>query len=148
MSRKHLELMRFKMIRKILVVAVGICIAVGAFAHDLTGNEVAEKGRLMTLIGILENDGDELYLTADGGKTYLIHIGPEWYAEKIGFLSVAERAKTSGAATVRGFVYAEDISPVYIALDGKYFAFRHENRAPMWAGRGNRRNAIGAENDS
>ena len=135
------------MIRKTLVVVVGVCIAFGAFAHDLTGRDVADRGKLMTLSGIFESDDDELYLTADG-KTYLIHIGPEWYAEKIGFLSVAERAKTSGAATVRGFVYAEDISPVYIALDGKYFAFRHENRAPMWAGRGNRRNAIGAENDS
>lgn len=101
MSCKHLELRRFEIIKKALVMTVGICIAAGAFAHDLTGRDVADHGELMTLTGVLRSDGNELYLKADG-TTYLIHMGPDWYAEEIGF-----PAETGKAATISGFVYSE-----------------------------------------
>ncbi len=53
-----------------------------ALVPDASPLLVVDQGTLMTLSGTLGIDGDELYPEADG-ETYLIHIGPEWYAEKM-----------------------------------------------------------------
>ena len=68
------------MVKKIVFVFVGILMTAGLFAHDLQGKDVVEKGRYSVLSGTLKVDEDELYVATDEG-TYLIHKGPEWYAE-------------------------------------------------------------------
>ncbi len=122
------------MVKKITLILLGSLMTVGLYAHDLTGKEVVEKGRYSVLSGTLKVDEDELYIDTDKG-TYLIHIGPEWYAEEIGFPQT-----TGKSARVKGFVEDQDISPTTIAVDGKTYIFRDRSGRPGWGGRGNRDN--------
>ena len=122
------------MVKKITFILLGILVTAGLYAHDLLGKDVVEQGRYSALSGTLRVDEDELYIETDGG-TYLIHIGPEWYAEEIGFPQT-----TGKSARVKGFVADQDISPTTIAVDGKTYIFRDRFGRPGWGGRGNRDN--------
>jgi hypothetical protein len=122
------------MVKKISFVLLGILMTAGLFAHDLQGRDVVEKGRYTVLSGTLRVDEDELYIDTDKG-IYLMHLGPEWYAEEIHF------PRTTGkAAKVEGFVVDGDISPTTIAVDSVTYSFRDNTGRPGWAGRGNRDN--------
>ena len=122
------------MVKKIAFVLVGILVTAGLFAHDLQGKDIVEKGHYRVLTGTLTVDDDELYIDAAEG-IYLIHKGPEWYAEEIGF-----HIASGKSAKVKGFVEGQDISPATITVDGKIYTFRDSYGRPGWAGRGNRDN--------
>jgi hypothetical protein len=117
------------MTKKITIILLMVStVTAGVFAHDLKGKDIAETGKIVIVKGVLNLEDNELYLKTDD-TIYTIHLGPEWYAEEIGF------PKSSGeSATVEGFAVAEDIAPLTIVVRGKTYTFRDEDGAPAWAG--------------
>jgi hypothetical protein len=122
---------------------IAAMLAASAFASlsasdALYGRDVVESGAKATLSGILIEEAGEWSLkTAD--KVYAVHLGNYLviYPKGIG-LEEGDRA------TVRGFVAGLDVSAISVAAGGAIYEFRGEDGAPLWSGRGNRRNAAGA----
>ena len=113
--------------------------AAWGFAHDLEGKDIAAEGTIISVAGSLKVEEDELYLKTKEA-VYLIHLGPEWYSEEIGFAKVDGRS-----AVIEGFAVSEEIAPVTILVDGNIYTYRQENGLPAWAGRGNRDNQKNGE---
>lgn len=124
------------MTKKTLSILIILLITTGLFASDseLTGKEIASKGSLCDIEGIFEIEDSEWYLRTDD-KFYIIHKGPDWYTEEIGFLPPEGKQ-----VTVQGFALGEVISPCTISIAGTQYAFRNQEGAPLWGGRGNRSN--------
>ena len=122
------------MLRKIFLISVLVAAGFSLFAgeHDLKGRDIAERGEKVELSGIFKVDDNELYLVTDS-KELIIHLGPQWYSDEIGF-----SGKDWVEGTVKGFFYEQEISPITIQVDGKIYSFRDEDGLPAWRGRGER----------
>ena len=110
--------------------------ATAVFASDseLTGGEIASKGLVCTLEGTFEIEDSEWYLRTEN-QFYIVHKGPDWYTEEIGFLPPEGKQ-----VVVEGFVLEDVISPCTISIKGTQYAFRSLEGYPLWGGRGNRSN--------
>lgn len=122
----------------VLVIALAAVVTTGVFAADeLRGRDVARDGRLATVTGTLLYDQDEWFLDARG-QTWELHMGPLGHDEALPFTDGVQ-------ATVRGFVLAEHIAPLWVTIGEQTFDFWHEARYPRWAGEGARMNAADEE---
>jgi hypothetical protein len=116
----------------VLMVLAAMVATVPLFA--MTGRDVAAEGRLATLSGDLLSEDNEWFLVAPDGR-YEIHLGPLGHEGTLPFAD-------GTAATLRGFVLPEHIAPITVSADGQSFEFWHEERYPLWAGSGDRKNAV------
>ncbi len=124
------------MTKKTLFILIILLITAGVFASDseLTGREIASKGSIRILEGTFEIEDSEWYLRTEN-NFYIVHKGPDWYTEEIGFLPPEGKL-----VVVEGFVLEEVISPCTITSKGTLYAFRSQDGDPLWGGRGNRSN--------
>ena len=127
------------MTKKLMFVLFISVLSLGAYAHDITGSELASRGDIITLEGTLKVVDSECYLVSGSGE-YLLHLGPEWYSEEIGF-----QEEDGQVVSVTGYVLGNDIAPVKISYGGKTFEFRNQDGIPLWSGRGRRQNAWQAD---
>jgi len=114
-----------------LVFAIVLLVTVSMFA-TLKGKDVADKGVVSDVSGLLSTEGSEWYLNSSG-KEMIIHLGPEFYRDEIG-LKLEENKNIE----ITGFVYEDEITPIAVKFDGKEYSFRDQYGRPAWAGRGNR----------
>ncbi|TVR31752.1 MAG: hypothetical protein EA404_09485 [Spirochaetaceae bacterium] len=112
---------------------------VGVFGDDTRtlGRDVARDGRLSELSGSLEHRDNEWFVDAGDGS-YQLMMGRYGYEQP---LPLAEGA----AVEVRGFAVPDYVAPISVATRGESAEFWHEARYPLWAGSGERRNAIGEQ---
>ncbi len=124
------------MIKKALFILIGILMATAIFASDseLTGKDIAAEGTVNNLEGTFEIEDSEWYLRTEN-QLYIVHKGPDWYTEEIGFLPPEGQQ-----VVVEGFVLGNTISPCTITSDNTLYAFRSSEGDPLWRGRGNRSN--------
>ena len=115
------------------VIAAFVIFGVAADAAALTGRDVARDGELTRLKGTLEYRDNEWFLDTPGGS-YEVHMGPLGHEESSAF-------STGALAHVWGFAIPEHIAPISVTTDGDVYEFWHEERYPLWAGNGDRRNA-------
>lgn len=93
----------------------------------------------MDLSGSVVYRDNEWFLNVHDGL-YEIHMEPFGHDESLPF--------TEGATVeIRGFVLPEHIAPVRVTTGGETYEFRHEQRYPLWAGAGERRNAVEERGD-
>jgi hypothetical protein len=94
----------------------------------LKGRDLVQLGKVATLTGTLEQHGDEWGLKV-GTTSYEIHLGPGDYRINEGlFLHHGD------LATVKGYVYGNDIAVMEIEAGGKTVTLRDETGRPAWAG--------------
>lgn len=99
-----------------------------ALADTLRGRDFVRLGEINTLHGTLVQEGTEWTLRVSD-KIYAIHLGPSEYRESNGYVL------TDGAeATVKGFVYEQDVTVTTIETGGKVMTLRDETGRPAWAG--------------
>ena len=124
------------MTKKTLFILISILMATAVFASDseLTGREIASKGSIRILEGTFEIEDSEWYLRTED-QFYIVHKGPDWYTEEIGFLPPEGKQ-----VLVEGFVLGDVISPCTITSKNTLYAFRSQEGYPLWGGRGNRSN--------
>ena len=115
---------------------LAILVAVGVVADDSApvGRDVALEGSLTDVTGTLRYQDDEWYLNA-GGSVYELHLGV--FGHEVG-LPFSDGA----TAEVNGFVTSDHFAPIRIASGGQTVEFWHPDRYPLWAGSGERRNAV------
>ncbi len=113
--------------------------SVGVFGDDTRtlGRDVARDGRLSELSGSLERRDNEWFVDAGDGS-YQLMMGRYGYEQP---LPLAEGA----AVEVRGFAVPDYVAPISVATRGESAEFWHEARYPLWAGSGERRNAVGEQ---
>jgi hypothetical protein len=121
-----------KMKTKIILVFVVILLVTISVFADMKGKDVAEKGQVSDVSGVLSTENNEWYLNSSD-KKMIIHLGPEFYRDEIG-LKLEENKKIE----INGFVYQDEVTPITIKFDGKEYMFRDQYGRPGWAGRGNR----------
>ena len=104
--------------------------------EELVGRDVAREGTLQTVDGTLRYQDDEWYLSA-GRRVYELHMGPFGHDESLAL-------RDGSLARVEGFVVGDHIAPLSLVSEGVTHEFWHADRYPLWAGAGNRRNAVDA----
>jgi hypothetical protein len=85
---------------------------------------------LDTYSGTLVYDDPEWRLETDGGE-YLLGLGNRSYLE-----STAPFLEPGMMAEVTGYFSDDELTVVTLTVDDKEVAFRNEDGAPLWAGRG------------
>ncbi len=122
---------------RILIAAVlATAVTIGAFATNGTpvGREVARDGAVSELRGTLEHRDDEWFVETDDAS-YQLMLGRFGHTKELPY--------TEGAAVeVSGFSVPEYVAPMSVTTDGVQQEFWHEARYPLWAGGGERRNAV------
>ncbi len=119
----------------VLVLGLSGLIAGGVLAgDDVLGRDVARDGAYASLSGSLFYENDEWMLEA-GDASLELHMGPYGHDESLPFVAGTE-------AMVRGFVIPGHMSPISVETGGEQYDFWHEERYPLWAGSGERRNAV------
>ncbi|MCK4798571.1 MAG: hypothetical protein KAT05_14415 [Spirochaetes bacterium] len=118
-------------IKTLLILFSVVLLSISAFA-DVRGRDVMTKGEIKSIEGNLKSDDGEWLLEANG-KTYEIHLGPEFYREKIGL-----QLKEDESVKIHGYVYENDIAPIVITYNDKEYLFRDKDGRPLWAGKGKR----------
>jgi hypothetical protein len=94
----------------------------------LRGRDLVQLGTVATLTGTLEQHGDEWGLKV-GTTSYEIHLGPGDYRTNKGlFLNHGD------LATVKGYVYGNDIAVMEIKAGGKTVTLRDDTGRPAWSG--------------
>ncbi len=105
----------------------------------LKGRDLVQMGKIATLTGTLEQHGDEWGLKV-GTTSYEIHLGPGDYRTNEGLV-----LNHGDQATVKGYVYGNDIAVMEIEGGEKTVTLRDETGRPAWAGskfsRGGRSNS-------
>ena len=103
----------------------------------LTGKDIAEQGRIITVSGSFFEENGEWYLNSSEKENtvYAVHVGNEDYAESIGF-----RVKNGDKADVEGFAVGNDIAACRIITGEKEYIFRDGEGIPAWRGNGRGRN--------
>jgi hypothetical protein len=105
-------------------------------ADSLAGRDIVDQGSKLTLSGtLIDEDGEWSLKTAD--KTYAVHLGNYAILYPKGI-----NLKDGAEARVRGFLVGEDVSAISLVTNGSSYTFRNEDGTPLWAGRGNKRNAV------
>ena len=124
------------MTKKTLFILISILMATAIFASDseLTGKDIAANGTINNLTGTFEIEDSEWYLRTED-QFYIVHKGPDWYTEEIGFLPPEGKQ-----VVVEGFVLGDTISPCTITSNNTLYTFRNQEGFPLWGGRGNRSN--------
>ncbi len=123
---------RTKIISVVLATLIVGTVAADAVAE--IGRDVASEGRLTDISGSLAYHDNEWFLHAPDGR-YEVHMGPFGHDGALAF--------TEGASVdMRGFVIPEHIAPVTVTIDDHVYEFWHEERYPLWAGTGERQNAV------
>ncbi|GAB6089955.1 hypothetical protein [Spirochaeta dissipatitropha] len=103
------------------------------------GRETAADGARQSLEGSLSYQDAEWFLES-GSELYQLLMG-RYRHEK-------DLALTDGAqAVVDGFVHRNTIAPISIQSGGETMEFWGENRMPLWAGAGQRKNAVQSDSD-
>ncbi len=119
----------------VLILGLSGLIAGGVLAGDaVLGRDVARDGAYASLSGSLLYEHDEWLLETKDASLEL-HMGPYGHDESLPFVAGAE-------AMVRGFVIPGHMSPISVETGGEQHDFWHEGRYPLWAGNGERRNAV------
>lgn len=110
--------------------------AAGVFADEAepVGRDVAREGSLTDVVGTLRYQDNEWYLDARG-STYELHMGIFGHEDGLPFSDGA-------TAEVYGFVMPSHIAPIRVVSGGQAVEFWHADRYPLWAGSGERRNAV------
>ena len=129
--------MRHTVIRLAVVLAViaGLALPASAGAdEDPGGRDIARMGTLHTVEGILRSVDDEWALESET-TLYELHMGRAGHEAELPFRDGAH-------AVVRGFVHKEHIAPIVVETGGTASRFWTEDRYPVWAGSGQRRNAV------
>jgi hypothetical protein len=107
-------------------------------AESLSGRDIADRGSKVSLSGTLvEENGEWSLKTAD--RIYAVHLGNYTILYPKGI-----NLKDGDSASVSGFLVGEDLSAIKLTSKGATYAFRQEDGTPLWAGRGNNRNEVGA----
>ena len=134
--------------KKLLVIGISavlmITLTAGVLAESLLGREVVEKGETVTLSGTLVAEDGEWYLES-GQELVQIHLGNQAYLDSIGLELTA-----GGKAEVYGFLEGSEIAPITVTVGSDEYRLRDESGFPLWAGAGERRNALndGRRDDS
>lgn len=119
----------------VLVLVLSGLIAGGVLAgDDVLGRDVARDGAYSSLSGSLLYEQNEWFLQTDDASLEL-HMGPYGHDESLPFVDGSE-------TMVRGFVIPGHMSPISVETGGEQYDFWHEERYPLWAGSGERRNAV------
>jgi hypothetical protein len=126
--------------KKLHVIGISIVLMItltaGVFAESLLGRDLVDRGSKATLSGSLVYEDGEWYLKTGEGLTQL-HLGNPDYLESIGLeLTAGEEA------SVAGFLVGEDIAPMTLMVGSDEYRLRDESGFPLWAGSGQRRNAV------
>ena len=98
------------------------------------GRDVAREGNLMDVAGTLQYEDNEWYLNTPAG-VYELHMGVLGHEGELPFSHGA-------TADVHGFVTPGHIAPIRVESAGQTVEFWHADRYPLWAGSGDRRNAV------
>jgi len=117
-----------------LVMVLGAALLGGSIlvAHDLTGRDVVETGRMTTIEGALRYEANEWYLDTDE-ESYLLHFGNRAYLESTG-LDLEE----GDLISVDGYAAGGDVAVASVRTGGETYLFRGPDGTPEWAGRGER----------
>ncbi len=119
----------------VLTFALSALIAGGVLAgDDVLGRDVARDGAYMSLAGRLLYEHNEWFLRTPESSVEL-HMGPYGHDESLPFVDGAD-------ALVRGFVIPNHMAPISVETGGEQHEFWNEGRYPLWAGSGERRNAV------
>jgi len=123
----------------VLITIIGTVSAEGD--NSLSGREIVDQGKGISLSGTLSEKEDEWYLT-QGGKEYALHFGnyEVLYPKGMGL-------KAGLKVDVQGFAVGTDVSVTTLKLAGQEFALRSADGTPLWAGRGQGRNRTIADQD-
>ena len=123
---------------KIFIVSslLAILMTVGAVADEVAsvGRDVARAGSLEDVTGTLQYQDNEWYLDANG-SVYELHMGVFGHEDGLPFSDGA-------SADVNGFMTPGHIAPVRVVSGDQVVEFWHTDRYPLWAGSGERRNAV------
>lgn len=110
-----------------------------AAADPVLRTESAPQDTADEFEGTLVYDDPEWYLDVEGEVTAL-HMGNRAYIDSLGMeLDEGDRVVVTGVAEEDG-VYVQKV-----AVDGAEYVLRDEFGAPMWAGLGNRAQAVSSE---
>jgi len=96
----------------------------------IRGREIIEKGKPVTLSGVLKEDGEE-WCVVSAGKTYNTHFGKEDYRTEKGI-----NLKEGKKVRIEGVGVGNDIAVCVLTMDGKRTRFRKKDGTPMWSGKG------------
>jgi hypothetical protein len=96
----------------------------------IRGRDIAEKGKPVTLTGVLKEAGEEWAIVSNG-KTYEVHFGKESWREEQGI-----ELKEGKTVTIEGFKLDDSVVVCVLTMDGKKTRFRDKDGRPMWAGHG------------
>lgn len=99
-----------------------------AAADVLKGRDYVRLGKLGVISGTLVPDQHEWTLKA-GDTVYDIHLGPSAYQEYKGLT-----LKQGAEATVKGFIYKNQVAVSEISTAGKTVQLRDQTGRPAWAG--------------
>ena len=115
---------------------LAILVTVGVVADEVApvGRDVAREGTLMEVVGTLQYQDNEWYLEAQG-SVYELHMGVIGHESGLPFSNGA-------TAGVHGFVTPNHIAPIRFVTAGHTVEVWHADRYPLWAGSGERRNAV------
>jgi hypothetical protein len=121
-------------------IGLGICllfITGSIFASSaLRGSDYVRLGVSGSVTGTLKESDGEWFLTTKEAREYAVHLGnyEVLYPEGIALY-------TGSQASVKGFMYENEISAVSVSSDGNTWKFRNADGRPLWSGEGNRQNA-------
>ncbi|TVQ36490.1 MAG: hypothetical protein EA384_14185 [Spirochaetaceae bacterium] len=123
----------------VLAAMIAAVVTAGLFGDDtrILGRDVAREGRLTGLSGSLEQRDNEWFVEAADGS-YQLMMGRYGYQQPLPL-------EQGAAVEVRGFTVPDYVAPISVATGGDSADFWHEARYPLWAGSGERRNAVDAE---
>ncbi len=120
----------------LIATIMAAAVTFGVFGHNARtiGRDVARDGQAVDVSGSLDYRDDEWFVDTDEGS-YQLMMGRYGHEKD---LPLADGA----AAEVRGFSIPDYIAPMTLATGGELEGFWHEARYPLWAGSGERRNAV------
>lgn len=113
-----------------------------ASSSALKGSDYVRLGNQGAVSGTLKEADGEWFLATGDAKEYALHLGnyEVMYPEGISL-------REGEQASVKGFVYGQDISAITVASAGKTWEFRSNDGRPLWSGDGNRQNANAYTNE-
>lgn len=103
-------------------------------AESLSGRDIAERGTLKTLTGLLKEKDREWFLKTPE-QEYELHLG--------NYEAIYPRGielKEGTTAEVYGFVHGVSVAPVWVKNQNRTYKFRDKDGTPLWAGKGQGRN--------
>jgi hypothetical protein len=112
-----------------LFISAGFSLADSARdASQLRGRDIAATGKIVTMKGILKQEGVEWVLLSSGNE-YDIHMGPESYRSSKKFQLIE-----GNQAVVKGFLLKTYIAVMNIESNDKAIVLRDSSGRSSWAG--------------